>query len=296
MLARNRIVSVYRVVRSYTTITCPPQNKFVNEVKLRGYPKSMTARLSILNGLCRSAMQLNNIKQLYFSGKNRQNDAQNNGPHISDHSKDLPKNNLNPYEIGLLVAGAFEDANIPYAMGGAIAYGLWGTPRATNDVDMNIFVSTTEEIRNVISSLLKIGEFNGENGEKITLDDADRLAEEGKKFACFRVFFEGVSVEFFTSNIAYSDVAMQRRVRITDELGRQCWFLDAESIVYFKLVMNRSKDHEDIYHVLMHQPKLDRMHVVNNIIKNFKDDGEGREKRLQIFLSISQKVDANRSK
>ncbi|MHB1846249.1 MAG: hypothetical protein ACYCWW_15610 [Deltaproteobacteria bacterium] len=29
---------------------------------------------------------------------------------------------------------------IPYAVGGALAYSFWGIPRATLDVDLNVFV------------------------------------------------------------------------------------------------------------------------------------------------------------
>jgi hypothetical protein len=29
---------------------------------------------------------------------------------------------------------------VPYALGGAIAYGMYGPPRATDDVDVTVFV------------------------------------------------------------------------------------------------------------------------------------------------------------
>jgi hypothetical protein len=52
-------------------------------------------------------------------------------------------NPTDPFEAGLRVARAFEDHGISYALGGAPACGLWGIPRATIDVDVNVFV--TEE-------------------------------------------------------------------------------------------------------------------------------------------------------
>lgn len=40
-----------------------------------------------------------------------------------------------PLEAALRIAAAFESAGISYALGGALAYGLWAVPRATVDVD-----------------------------------------------------------------------------------------------------------------------------------------------------------------
>ncbi len=50
-------------------------------------------------------------------------------------------------EAAALVAGAFELASIPYAIGGALAYGLYGAPRATLDVDVNLFVAQFGDFR-----------------------------------------------------------------------------------------------------------------------------------------------------
>jgi len=36
---------------------------------------------------------------------------------------------------------AFEQAGIPYALGGAVAYSAWGEPRATRDIDLNVWLS-----------------------------------------------------------------------------------------------------------------------------------------------------------
>ncbi|MFZ5469885.1 MAG: hypothetical protein ACOZIN_10660 [Myxococcota bacterium] len=38
------------------------------------------------------------------------------------------------------IADALDVAGIPYAVGGAIAYGYWGAARGTKDVDLNVFV------------------------------------------------------------------------------------------------------------------------------------------------------------
>jgi hypothetical protein len=47
-------------------------------------------------------------------------------------------------EVARRLADALDQAGVPYAVGGAIAYGLYAPPRATNDVDLNIFVRADE--------------------------------------------------------------------------------------------------------------------------------------------------------
>jgi hypothetical protein len=41
--------------------------------------------------------------------------------------------------IGQLI-DRLEASRLPYALGGAVAYSSWGEPRATRDVDLNIWV------------------------------------------------------------------------------------------------------------------------------------------------------------
>jgi hypothetical protein len=36
-----------------------------------------------------------------------------------------------------------EASGFPYALGGAVAYSSWGEPRATRDVDLNLWVEAT---------------------------------------------------------------------------------------------------------------------------------------------------------
>ncbi len=47
---------------------------------------------------------------------------------------------FNAAEIGIELGTALEKAGLPYALGGALALGVWALPRATKDVDLNLFV------------------------------------------------------------------------------------------------------------------------------------------------------------
>ena len=45
------------------------------------------------------------------------------------------------FELGIALAQALEGHGVEYALGGALAYGQYGISRATNDVDVNVFVA-----------------------------------------------------------------------------------------------------------------------------------------------------------
>ena len=47
---------------------------------------------------------------------------------------------LTSVDVARQLADALEDNDIEYAIGGALALGYYATPRATVDVDINIFV------------------------------------------------------------------------------------------------------------------------------------------------------------
>jgi hypothetical protein len=59
-------------------------------------------------------------------------------------------------DVGLRLARALEAARLPYALGGALAYGRYGVPRATVDGDVNIFVGA-ERYDDVLSTLTHAG-------------------------------------------------------------------------------------------------------------------------------------------
>ena len=142
------------------------------------------------------------------------------------------------FEAGLRIADTLERHGISYALGGALAYGQYGVPRATNDVDVNVFVSEAG-LPAVFTALRSLGIV-------IDADAATRAAErEGMivlRFADFRV-------DVFTPSIAFSREAEQTRVRHRIE-ERDVWFLSAEALAVFKLLYFRNKDLVDLERLL----------------------------------------------
>ena len=48
---------------------------------------------------------------------------------------------ISAYEVALRIANRLDDDGIAYGIGGALALGAHGAPRATKDVDITIFPS-----------------------------------------------------------------------------------------------------------------------------------------------------------
>jgi hypothetical protein len=74
---------------------------------------------------------------------------------------------LDAFDGALRIAAALEAAGTPYAIGGAIAYALWGPPRGTLDIDLNVFVEP-EALPGVVEVLRPLG---------VVFDHADVVGE-----------------------------------------------------------------------------------------------------------------------
>lgn len=148
------------------------------------------------------------------------------------------------------VADALERAGLPYAIGGAMAYNLWSVPRATKDVDVNVFVDTAR-LGEVLRALHAAG---------VDLDDD--AARRGHSDGGYFVGHLGpVRVDVFTPSIPFSWEAEKTRVRATLD-GVEHWFLSAEATAVFKLMFFRGKDIVDLERLVATQgEKLDHAYV-----------------------------------
>lgn len=132
------------------------------------------------------------------------------------------------------IADAFERANIPYAIGGALALGIWGVPRGTVDVDVNVFVEG-DDLDRAIAILQRLG---------IELDLARARAESATR-GLFVGIWEGMRIDVFTPSIEFSNEALRTRMRQRAG-GVDAWYLSAEAVAIFKLLFFRSKDIADL--------------------------------------------------
>lgn len=165
------------------------------------------------------------------------------------------------FEAAVRVAQVLDAAGIPYAIGGALAYGQYGIPRATNDVDVNVFVGP-ERLDEVFEALRTLG---------VAIDSAAAhraAAQEGLvvlRYAAFRL-------DVFTPSIDFAWEAARTRVRqrIADV---DVWFLSAEALCVFKLLFFRGKDVVDLERLIAVQGcALDGAYVRRQIVEMLGPD------------------------
>jgi hypothetical protein len=83
---------------------------------------------------------------------------------------------MNAIETAEHIASCFEEDAIPYGVGGALALSIWGVPRATQDVDVSVFVRR-DQLPRVLDSLERAGVL-------VNRDDARRgVDRDDKRFA-----------------------------------------------------------------------------------------------------------------
>jgi hypothetical protein len=138
---------------------------------------------------------------------------------------------------------ALKEARIPHAFGGALALAYYAEPRATIDIDINVFVPTrrNEEIEMALAPL-------GVDTEV----DRTTLERDGQ---C-RLWWGNTPVDLFFS---YDDVheAMSRNTRRVPFGEEEFEILSPEHLIICKANFDRVKDWMDIEQVLVAVERFD---------------------------------------
>ena len=162
-------------------------------------------------------------------------------------------------EVAREIADVLERRRLRYAIGGALALGFYAPPRATLDVDVNIFVSPIRNLRSALDALGEVG-FVAERDERSL---ATQAREEGQ----FRGKVEGLRVDVFVPAIRYYRELEKRRRRVS-LLGRPLWILAAEDLVVLKMMFFRRKDLADVEAVLRDAGStLDRAWIRRKLVR-----------------------------
>ena len=115
-----------------------------------------------------------------------------------------------PLAAAVLLADAFDRYAVEYAIGGALAYSLYGIPRATIDVDVNVF-SAPSELDPVFDAL-------GSLGIEVKREQAVAASEQRGMFVTQLGIFR---LDLFTPSIEFCSEAKRTRVqRVVDGQGR----------------------------------------------------------------------------
>ena len=135
----------------------------------------------------------------------------------------------------LLIEEGLRRRRIPHAFGGAIALAYYATPRATIDIDVNVFlpVSRAGEVLELLEVL---------GAEPLGEAERARLAREEQA----RVYWDRTPVDLFFSYDALHESCLERRRRVPFGEGDAIHVLAAEDLLVFKVLFDRDKDWRDI--------------------------------------------------
>lgn len=162
----------------------------------------------------------------------------------------MPEQSVTVDEVARMLANELEQRGIPYAIGGALALGHWAVPRATFDVDMNIWM----EARRPAEVAALLSELNCDF-------QASAVIREFTSKGTAYVHLQGVRVDLYlpTSDFHKSVLARRRRVPL---LGREAWFLSPEDLTIFKMIFFRLRDRANVEAILAVQgERLDRAYM-----------------------------------
>ena len=177
------------------------------------------------------------------------------------------------------LADALERAGMTYAVGGAIAYGYWGVPRATIDVDLTVFVEM-EQLDGLFSLLESTGCI-------IQRQAAVASAEQRGQFSCT---FEDIRVDVFLPAIPFYGQVRKRLVTVP-LMGRPATVLSAEDLVVFKLLFFRGKDIEDVKRIIATQQSNFDDGYVRHWLTDMLGDDDERVGRLAELMDVYSEDD-----
>lgn len=144
----------------------------------------------------------------------------------------------------LLLSEALSNAALPYAFGGALAGAYCAEPRATVDIDVNVFVDVgrASDVIEVVRPL----------GVQVTSKEMDVLVRDAQ--ARFR--WGRYPLDLFLSNHPFHDAAAGR-IRPVPFAGTNIPILSCEDLVVFKVLFDRAKDWLDVEQIIFGSSDFD---------------------------------------
>jgi hypothetical protein len=163
---------------------------------------------------------------------------------------------------------ALDEARIAHAMGGALALAYYAEPRATVDVDVNLFVGA-DQYDAVLAVLTPLG---------VTGGDRRRAGREGQD----RLHWGRNPVDLFFAYDPFHD-RMREWTAVVPFGDDRLPILAAEHLLVCKALFNRPKDWLDIDQILVGVPDLDADEV-RTWLRRLAGEGDGRWARTDAAL------------
>jgi len=173
----------------------------------------------------------------------------------------------------LTIHELLDKADVAHAFGGALALAYCtGEPRATRDIDINIFLPA-EEVLVVQKALRSVIEF--------TESQLRYLQAEGQT----RVFWDDTPVDlFFNVSDLHQHMSMKTSHGLLD--GVEIPVLSAEYLAIFKAMFNRTKDWADL-EAMVEEGSFNSDFVVSQLV-DLLGAQDARIERLSRLVANSQ--------
>jgi len=162
-------------------------------------------------------------------------------------------------------------ARVPHAFGGAIALAYYAEPRATIDIDLNLFVGV-DRYDLVARRLTPLG---------VALDDAT-VTELALRDGQVRVFWDETPIDLFFAYDEFHDAAAAARERVPFA-DVTIPILAAAHLMVCKVVFNRPRDWVDIDAMLGYDISLDVAEVMR-WVGRITGDRDPRYERIAALL------------
>jgi hypothetical protein len=164
-------------------------------------------------------------------------------------------------------------AEIPHAFGGALALAYYAEPRATIDVDLNLFVSPTS-YPEIERELANIGVGDGVKPEIVERDGQCRLR------------WGNTPIDLFFAYDAFHE-AMRRAVRSEPFGETRIPILAPEHLLVCKTIFNRPKDWLDIEQMIVCVEELEIVEICTWLERIIEAE-DPRRKRLDHLLQACE--------
>jgi hypothetical protein len=162
---------------------------------------------------------------------------------------------------------------IPHAFGGAIALAYYAEPRATIDIDLNVFI-TPDRFSEVADRLVALG-------ASVDDDAAELVRRDGQA----RIMWDSTPIDLFFAYDAFHDAASRARRTVPFADG-EIPILAPEHLAVCKVVFDRPKDWVDIDAMIATGVALDVAEVLRWVGRIAGDD-DARFERIAALLAGS---------
>jgi hypothetical protein len=163
-------------------------------------------------------------------------------------------------------------AAIPHAFGGALALAYYAEPRATIDIDLNVFVPV-ERYPDVAAPLVELG----------AAADDPAVAELVRRDGQARVLWDTTPIDLFFAYDAFHHAAGARR-HVVPFADTTIPILAAEHLIVCKVVFNRAKDWVDIDAMIAADASIDVPEVLR-WVGRIAGDEDPRYERITAVLT-----------